>query len=223
LSVRRILAIVFLAALAGCSQPPAPPHPVASTPQLIDPDAACLQDLQRLQVSFQPMQSFRSEDGCGIANPVRVSGGAIAWNRPGTMSCALARTLVRFEAEVVQPLAHQHFGQPVKRIHHAGSYDCRVRRTDSTKVAARVGRSKGGRLSEHAKGMALDVLAFELNDGRMVSLKRHWRGAGSSSAFLQEVGRASCSVFNVVLTPNHDRSHQDHFHLDIGPYTLCGL
>lgn len=221
--MRRILAIVLLAALAGCAQPPAPRQPVAAVPQIVDPDTACLQDLQRLQVSFQPLQSFSSEDGCGIANPVRVSAAVIAWNRPGTMSCSLARTLVRFEAEVVQPLALQHFGQSVRRIHHAGSYDCRTRRTDKTKVAARVGGSKGGRLSEHAKGMALDISAFELADGRMVSLKKHWRGAGASSDFLQDVGRASCSVFNVVLTPNHDRSHQDHFHLDIGPYTLCGF
>lgn len=192
-------------------------------PPLVDPDAACLQDLQRLQATFQPMQSFASDDGCGIANPVRVSAGTIGWNRPGTMSCALARTIIRFETEVVQPLALQHFGQPVKRIHHAGTYDCRMRRNDNSKVAARVGSSRGGRLSEHAKGHAMDVSAFELADGTVISLKKHWRGAGQSSAFLQDVGRSSCSVFNVVLTPNHDRSHHDHFHLDIGPYALCGI
>lgn len=219
--IRRILSILLLALLAGCARPSAPPV-ASAAPQLVDPDSACLQDLQRLRVTFQPMQSFASDDGCGIANPVRVSSGAIGWNRPATMSCSLARTLVRFETEVVQPLALQHFGQPIKRIHNAGSYDCRTRRTDSTKVAARVGSSKGGRLSEHAKGMALDVSGFELADGSMVTLKKHWRGAGASSDFLQDVGRASCSIFNVVLTPNHDRSHQDHFHLDVGPYTLCG-
>ena len=70
--------------------------------------------------------------------------------------------------------------------------------------------------------MAIDLMAFELADGTMVSVKRDWREGGAKAAFLKDVARASCSTFNVVLTPNHDRFHQDHLHLDIGPHTLCG-
>ncbi|MGE5548286.1 MAG: extensin family protein [Solirubrobacterales bacterium] len=222
MSARRLLAIVMLAALAGCAQPPpkvaAPPQP-----QIVDPDTACLQELSRLQASFEPLQSFGDEDaGCRIANPVRVSQATIPWSRPGTLSCSMARTLAHFEAEVIQPAAQQRFGQPVKRILHAGTYDCRYRRNGSTKVAAGSGGIKGGRLSEHAHGLAIDITGFELADGSRVTVAKDWRGAGERSAFLQQVARSSCSTFNVVLTPNHDRLHQDHLHLDIGPYTLCG-
>lgn len=175
-----------------------------------------------MPVEFQPVASFGEPDqGCGVENAVKVTSAGAAWNRPGVVTCTMARALSLFETDVVQPAALAQFGQGVRRIHHAGTYDCRVQRT-STKVAASLGGSRGGRLSEHSKGRAIDVMAFELDDGTMVSVKKDWRGQGAKSAFLQQVARASCSVFNVALTPNYNSLHVDHLHLDIGPYTLCG-
>ncbi|MCR6629677.1 MAG: extensin family protein [Magnetospirillum sp.] len=225
MSLRRLLAMAVLLGLAACSSPPPPPQLAAPAPApvLLDPDAACLQDLAALGVSFQPVQSFGDSDqGCGVGNAVKVSAAGVPWNRPGVLTCAMARTLARYQAEVVQPLAQQRFGQPVARIHHAGTYDCRVRRNNTTAAAAALGGSRGGRLSEHSKGQAIDLMAFELADGTMVSVKKDWRSGGAKAAFLKDLAKASCSSFNVVLTPNHDRFHQDHFHLDIGPHTLCG-
>lgn len=173
-------------------------------------------------VDFQPLEPFGEPgQGCGIANPVKVSATGSDWNRPTVLSCSLARAVARYQAEVLQPLAQQRFGQNLKRIHHAGTYDCRIRRNNTTAAAAARG-SKGGRLSEHSKGMAIDLTAFELEDGTVISVKRDWRAGNAKAAFLKDVARTSCNTFNVVLTPNHDRFHQDHLHLDIGPYTLCG-
>ncbi|CAA7612175.1 extensin family protein [Magnetospirillum sp. UT-4] len=219
----RLAALILLAMVSACARPPAPPPvAVAPPPVILDPDSACLQELAGLHVSFEPVAAFGEPgQGCGITNPVKVAAGTVAWNRPGVVTCAMARTMARFELEVVQPAAFARFGQPVKRIHHMGTYDCRVRRT-STKVAAQYGGSRGGRLSEHAKGQAIDIGAFELADGTMVSVKKDWRAGGARSGFLHDVARGSCSTFNVALTPNHDRLHQDHLHLDIGPHTLCG-
>ncbi|MBR9972341.1 extensin family protein [Magnetospirillum sulfuroxidans] len=219
--LRRLALLVVVAGLAACAQPPA--RIVAQAPPpLLDPDSVCLASLQAMRVQFQPVAEFGdTEQGCGIDNPVKVSATGGAWSRPGVVSCPMAQTISRYESDVLQPAARARFGQGIKRIHHAGTYDCRVRRT-STKVAASLGGSRGGRLSEHSKGRAIDIMAFELDDGTMVSVKKDWRGQGAKSAFLQEVARASCSVFNVALTPNHDRLHSDHLHLDIGPYTLCG-
>ena len=92
----------------------------------------------------------------------------------------------------------------------------------ASEAAAKLGTSKGGRLSEHATGRAIDFAGIELADGRVISVKRDWRAGGANGAFLHDLARASCKRFNVVLTPNHDRLHQDHIHLDIGPHTLCG-
>lgn len=218
-----LASLLLLALLAACAQPPAPMAVAPPAPRLLDPDSACLAELRTMPVDFQPVAAFGDVDqGCGVDNPVKVSATTGAWNRPGVVTCAMARTISRFETEVVQPAARSYFGQGVRRIHHAGTYDCRVRRT-STTVAAALGGSRGGRLSEHSKGRAIDIMAFELEDGSMVSVKRDWRGQGAKSAFLQQVAQASCSLFNVALTPNYNRLHQDHLHLDIGPSTLCGF
>lgn len=220
--LRRLFSMAVLALLAACAQPPARVVQAPPPPVLLDPDAACLADLPRLGVEYQPVAAFGDVDqGCGIDNPVKVSATGTAWNRPGVVSCPMARTISRFEADVVQPAAWARFGKGVRRIHHAGTYDCRVRRTQ-TQVAAALGGSRGGRLSEHSKGRAIDIMAFELDDGTMVSVKKDWRGQGAKSAFLQDVARSACSVFSVTLTPNHDRLHHDHLHLDVGPHTLCG-
>lgn len=218
-------AIALLALVAGCAPRtpmapvsaalPAPPPP----PVLVDPEIACLRDLSRLGLSFETMPAFVEQDACGIANPVKI---AAPLNQPGVMSCRLARTLARFEADVVQPLALRHFGQKVKRLHHAGTYHCRTRRNDTTQAAARAGKPVAGRLSEHARGAALDLTGFELADGTLVSVRRHWAEGKPGSTFLHDVTRGSCRVFNVVLSPNHDKSHADHLHLDIGPDALCG-
>jgi len=219
LSVRGLSALLLIVLLAGCGSapPPLPPKPA-----LLDPAAACLSDLSLAHATFQPLAAF-GEGNCSIANPVRLTGGATAWNRPGVLSCPMARTLVRFEAEVVQPAAHKHFGVRVKRMDHLGTYDCRTQRNETTAAAAQMGTSRGGRLSEHAKGLAIDLAGFELADGTVVSVKKDWYAGGKAGAFLREVARSSCRVFNVVLTPNHDRFHTDHIHLDIGPHTLCGM
>lgn len=216
-----MLALVL--GVAACSSaPPRPPAP-APAPLVLDPDAACLQELAALGVSFQPVASFGDADqGCGVSNAVKVSGTGVAWNRPGVLSCPMARTLARYQAEVIQPLAQNHFHQPVTKILHAGTYDCRVKRNGSTATAAALGGSRGGRLSEHSKGMAIDLMGFELADGTTISVKRDWRAGSEKTSFLKDLARTSCRSFNVVLTPNHDRFHQDHLHLDIGPHTLCG-
>ncbi|NFV82313.1 extensin family protein [Magnetospirillum aberrantis SpK] len=214
--------LVLLAALGACASPPPRVAAPAPPPVILDPDAACLQELARMGADFQPLEPFGEPgQGCGIANPVKVSATGSDWNRPTVLSCSLARVVARYQAEVLQPLAQQRFGQNLKRIHHAGTYDCRIRRNTTTAAAAARG-SKGGRLSEHSKGMAIDLTAFELEDGTVISVKRDWRAGNAKAAFLKDVARTSCNTFNVVLTPNHDRFHQDHLHLDIGPYTLCG-
>lgn len=227
--LRHVFPVLLLLALGACAAPPRPHAPLPPPPppppqaQLLDPDAACLRDLRQANVTFEAVQEFGSPGSCGVANPVKVSAGTLAWNRPGVLSCTLARTLESFESEVVQPVAARVFGQPVVRLHHMGTYDCRNQRNGTqTAATGGSGGSRGGRLSEHAKGRAIDVGAFELADGTLVSVKTHWRNAGRKSEFLNEVARASCERFNVVLTPNHDRLHQDHLHLDIGPHRLCG-
>ncbi len=199
-------ALPLAAALAGCAAPPPPPPPPVSDAR------ACLMRLAATGAVHQPLADMLDGGGCGVTGAVRMSGGAIPWARPGVVTCNFALALQDFEAAVVQPLARGVLGQPVRKIHHYGTYACRGRN----------GRA-GARLSEHAFGRAIDIAAFELADGSMVEVGRHWRGAGRRSEFLHRVARGACDRFSVVLTPNHDGAHRDHLHVDLGPWRLCGL
>ena len=221
MSYRLVFAVLTLGLLGACSSPP-PPRP--APPPILDPDSACLKDLRDRHVAFEPQAAFGNPGSCSIANPVKVTADSqTSWNRPGVMSCSMARVVERFETQVVQAAAQRVFGQKVARLHHMGTYDCRNRRTETTIASSAEGNSRGGRLSEHGKGQAIDIGGFELADGTMISVKKDWKGAGKKSEFLQAVARTSCEHFNVVLTPNHNKLHADHLHLDIGPHKLCGI
>jgi hypothetical protein len=88
------------------------------------------------------------------------------------------------------------------------------------------------KLSQHGYALAMDVVAFYLNDGTELNVERDYHGEiGQPScgpdARLSEATEASiklrnllCDVaraglFHFILTPNYDAAHHDHFHWDI--------
>lgn len=202
------LALAALLAACGSDRTVTPPGPPAAEILLSGP--ACVSALLDRGIAFNRLEDFRNGNGCGIDTAISLIESTAAMNSPVMMGCQTALALNSFEREVVQPMAMRYFGQHVARIHHMGAYACR-------------NRSGGGRLSEHARGLAVDIGAFELLDGTIVNVKRDWRGAGAKSDFLQDVARGACRTFSVVLTPNHDRDHHDHIHVDLGPWRLCGV
>ncbi len=197
-----LLAFLLVVSCAGPAPKP-PPSPIGG--------AQCLNTLIERGIRFTPVADFHNGHGCGITDAVSVARSSAALSRPARMSCPLAMTLHDFEIKVVQPLAFELFGQPVVRLHHYGTYVCRSMRRNA------------GRLSEHAHGRAIDISAFELADGTLLRIDRHWRTGDRRSLFLRRAAAGACSLFSVVLTPNSDADHQDHFHLDIGRWRHCGV
>ncbi len=118
-------------------------------------------------------------------------------------SCAVAATLILWMRERVQPAARLHFGQPVARLEHLGSYSCRAIGGGSTP-------------SEHSTGNAIDIAAFILADGSRISLSADWRNVpdGPRSAFLRDVRDGACELFATTLSPDYNAAHADHFHFD---------
>jgi hypothetical protein len=174
------------------------------------PDAAqCRADLDRLGLRYTPVPTPGS-GSCAVRNAVEVSAAGIAWGPPGVVNCGFARQLDAFARQDVQAAALAHFGQRVRLLHQIGAYSCR--------------RESGGkhRWSQHARGNALDVAGFELADGTVISVEHDWRRRGAKRDFLRDVARRACKRFSVVLTPNSNREHHDHIHIDAGPYKLCG-
>lgn len=201
--------VLLTLAVVGCSVSP-PPRPVTG-PLSADPSAACLAKLGSGGVVFEPLSDVKGPGYCGVANGVRLAGVVAAYDRPAILTCDMASTLQAFDTGVLQPAAREVFGQEVRTIHHYGAYACRPR------------RGNAGRASEHAAGRAIDIAAFELRDGTRISVRRDWSDKGARGLFLRLVARRACGVFNLVLSPNYDRAHHDHLHLDIGQWRLCGV
>jgi hypothetical protein len=198
---------MVLVLLAGCAAPRAIPPP--PSPPLRPPALACLDALGRRGAVFESTAEHASAAGCRLDNGVTLAGGSAQMRPVATLTCPLALALLDFEEGIVQPAAVKHFGQRVSAIRQVGAYSCRA-------------RAGSGRLSTHAFGQAIDIAGFDIEAGLRVDVREHWRDPGPRGRFLREVARLACERFNVVLTPNSDANHADHFHLDIGSDRLCG-
>lgn len=156
----------------------------------------------------------------GIATPVRLDGeiGGVRFVAPGGKSpyglldCRLLLALDELAAVLVR--------HGVARVWVDNFYRPRARLPGKAKR------------SQHAYGLAMDVMRFELRDGRTLSVEHDWHGAIGRPAcgpesnpdapseqtvalrnLVCDLGRAG--VFHHLLTPNFDAAHRDHLHLDI--------
>lgn len=155
---------------------------------------------------------FVHSDQCHIRGAVRPRQLSTARMAPERMQCSIALRLAMWERHVLQPAARRHLGSEVAEISHLGAYACRAMRTS---------RGISRRMSQHATGNAFDISGFVLADGRRISLLRHWDGSGSEAAFLRAARDGLCDWFRVVLSPDYNALHADHFHVDQGPFLSC--
>ncbi|HVM78967.1 MAG TPA: extensin family protein [Stellaceae bacterium] len=199
-----LAALVLALGLAACAAAP-PPAP----PRALSPGEQCLADLGAHGVRYELAAVPTSTGPCAVVNPVKVASAGVAWNQPAVMSCALADRVDRFFTEAVEPLARRHLGTGIARMDNFGAYSCR----------REVGQA--GRWSEHAAGRAIDVSGFVTADGSRVTVEQDWNRPGPKREFLHAVASRACDYFNVVLSPDSDRYHYNHLHLDIGPWRLC--
>ncbi|MBI3439331.1 MAG: extensin family protein [Proteobacteria bacterium] len=133
-----------------------------------------------------------------------------AGSAPIQTSCALAAGLALWRRNVVEPAAQRRFGQPLASINPLGAYACR-----------RIAGRRDGRWSEHAHANAIDVGGFTLADGRTITVLQSWHTPALESAFLHDVRNGGCRIFQGVLSPDYNRAHANHLHLDMGAYKVC--
>jgi hypothetical protein len=121
-----------------------------------------------------------------------------------TLACPVVSALDRWVTEAIQPAAHRWFGQPVVEIKQISAYSCRG-----------MNGNPYSRISEHAFGNALDISAFVLADGHVVTIRGGWRGRPEEQGFLRDIQGAACEMFTTVLAPGSNRFHYDHIHVDL--------
>ena len=169
--------------------------------------------------SDAPTLNFQAEklgrvDGpgaCGVNNAYRVTeASGILLTTPATLSKRAAERLNFWLSERAIPEVGNKGGGLIA-IRVAAHYACRTRNS-----------RPGARLSEHAKGNAIDISAFILADGTILTVEDNWNGP--NSRLMRSLHASACGPFGTVLGPNADRFHQDHFHFDVASYrsgTYC--
>ena len=178
--------------------------------RLQDDPALCDQVLQTSGLRVSRQADTAADAACPLRNILRVQGADVVLSSSFLASCPLAVAFALFERHSLQPAAQAIFGQRVSRVEHLGSFACR-----------NVYNRAEGRLSQHASANALDIAGFRLADGRSISVLKDWPGEGDGARFLRQVRDGACDDFNVVLSPDYNAAHRNHFHLDMGRWWVC--
>lgn len=163
----------------------------------------------------QPRSSLGGpESRCGALRPFVVSAvddGRVKLSPSATLRCGMIPAVDAWVKRSVAPAALQYLGSPIVSLKVLASYSCRTRNG-----------LFGAKLSEHGLANAIDIGAFDLADGRRITVRRGWRGNSSERAFLRAVHRDACRYFTTVLGPAADKYHQDHFHFDLARHGRKG-
>jgi len=163
-------------------------------------------------IAFEPMEDLVVDQNCGISGRGLLSQLATARIETIETSCATTLRLAMWEHHVVQPAAREVLNSSVRRLRHVGSYNCRRMRT---------ARGASGGWSSHATADAIDIIGVQLADGRSLTLLSDWQDEDAQAEFLHRIGRGACDWFRVVLGPNYNRLHADHFHLQGPGWGFC--
>lgn len=178
--------------------------------RLRDNPQLCEQVLSGSGLRVVKQQNSPADARCPLQNVVRIQGGNVGLSSSFLASCPLAVAFALFERHGLQPAAQAVYGQPVSQIDHLGSFACR-----------NIYNRKSGALSQHASANALDIAGFRLADGRRISVLKDWSGKGEDARFLRLARDGACDAFNVVLSPDYNAAHRNHFHMDAGSWWVC--
>lgn len=169
-------------------------------------ERACRAALQKIGVKFQDVKPISNGPSCGIPYPVKVYGFAsnIAMKPAITLNCQVTLAFAKWVKSELNPSARYRYWSGVKTIIPLGGYSCR-----------RMNSSARNPWSEHARGNAIDVGKFILNNGKRIDVRKPGFFSFREKGLLNAVRSDSCKYFHTVLGPGSDRNHKDHFHFDL--------
>lgn len=146
-------------------------------------------------IKGEEIARIRSEvGGCGVEDPVAITSVAgVRLSQTATVDCSIAKALNAWVDEVAQPA----FNGNLVEMQVAAHYICRSRNN-----------VKGAKISEHGKGRAIDISAFILSNGKVLTVARDY------GKLLRRIYKAGCSYFRTTLGPGSDGYHEEHFHFD---------
>lgn len=200
----------------GDGNPPA--EPLIIEPESDVDHQACVKDLQAMGAVFKDLPRIDDGDGCGIDKPISLSQAlpGVKFKPEGTMRCEAALALSHWMKNSVIPSADAALKDagPIVTINQASTYICRLRNSATT-----------GKISEHARGNAIDVASFTFQNGTTIEVQPRKEDSTMPGAFQRAVSAAGCLYFSTVLDPESDAAHEHHFHMDVlkrnGDFRYC--
>ncbi|MDM7931372.1 extensin family protein [Tabrizicola sp.] len=146
-------------------------------------------------IKGEPIAPISSKvNGCGVQDAVRViSVAGVRLSQAATVDCSVATALNNWVSDVAQPA----FGGNLSELRVAAHYVCRGRNN-----------KKGAPVSEHGKGRAVDISAFVMTDGKVLTVQDNYNQT------LRRIYKSACGIFKTTLGPGSDGYHEDHFHFD---------
>jgi hypothetical protein len=134
--------------------------------EIVHGQEECMHSLQSVAADMDMLAPIKSAD-CGLPAPIRLkslgSSSPVVFDPPVEVNCRMMAALYRWNKTALQPAARDKLGSPVVRILGASGYACR-----------NVYNLPDGNLSQHAFANAIDIAAFELKDGRSVTVLKGW-------------------------------------------------
>lgn len=213
------LAALLSLALAACSSAPEAPQTPRRTASgaTFSPAPAygrCMADLGEKQASFTPVADRYYGAGCSTIQTVKLLSvrgdySTLGITNLGPVTCVLADRFAAWARFGVDRAARQILGSQLIRIETMGSYNCRnVAGTDHR--------------SGHSTGSAIDVSGFVLADGRRITVLGDWSaGTPQEREFLRVIHTSACRRFGMVLGPDYNADHRNHFHLEAVDSHFC--
>jgi hypothetical protein len=183
------------------AEPPPPPSPAELFQQ-------CLSEMRGAGMEFSALDKA-TEGRCTIEGAVALqsvttpSGKVELPDRPRVL-CAFGVKFGRWIAEAAAPIIAAHAGASLKAIATGPGFVCRNRNRESS-----------GKVSEHARGNAIDVASFEFADRRRLTVGEPDL-AGSLAVAMKGLRTSACGYFTTVLGPGSNEAHKDHLHFDSG-------
>jgi hypothetical protein len=175
-----------------------------------DPER-CFAALDRNNVDYRRAEPEHLKNGCGYDDAANLQDSEIKYGSHIMLRCPALLGVLLWERHVLMPAAEKHFGRKLVSVRHIGTYACRS-----------INGKKGERLSEHAYANAIDIAGFAIQGGPPINLERDWKDTAAKGRFLRDVRDGACRIFGVVLSPDHDPGHSNHFHLDMSFADICG-
>lgn len=181
-----------------------------ASPAAADSASACLAELSARKVAYKPARRP------GIANAVEITGplGGIQYStykQPLVIDCSLAVSLHE-AARYVKALG-------IDKLFFSNAYSVRnVRGTN--------------RRSKHSFGLAIDIHSFSSSAGGELHVARDYEQGlgddvdcvgkpltqGGATLKILQCQLVRSGLFSLVLSPDFDGDHHDHFHLEAKPW-----